>query len=190
MDTKRMPPAPPSTVFNIKTWLQNRGQPIDDEEVKFLDEKDLVTIVPRRPPAQLWFEQNVLIPIFRWVRVDSGAPASRFDDVTCVDRQYYKLILTALLFGVAGLLLVAPMWILAKLEDMDKKLGVITSFLIAFLSVMSWAILASPFETLAATAGYVPSHYLHKSSSFFVLITFRYSAILVVFLQLGTTPTS
>ncbi|KAK3325077.1 hypothetical protein B0H66DRAFT_599263 [Apodospora peruviana] len=81
------------------------------------------------------------------------------------DEHVDVLAVVAILF-TASVMLIAPLWILAVIEDMFKKLGVITAFVFVFLGVLVWGILARPFETLAATAGY--------------------SVVLVVFLQFST----
>ncbi|KAF5489023.1 hypothetical protein CGCS363_v011708 [Colletotrichum siamense] len=64
-------------------------------------------------------------------------------------------------------MLAAPMWILASVKDSTMKLIAITGFLFVFVTIMNWGIVAKPFEILAAAAGY--------------------TAVLVVFLQLGVS---
>ena len=50
-------------------------------------------------------------------------------------------------------MLIAPMWILQALDGRTlPKLGTITAFIVTFLMLVSYATLAKPFETLAATA--------------------------------------
>ena len=44
------------------------------------------------------------------------------------------------------------MWILQALDKNNHKLGVITAFVVVFLGLVSYATVAKPFETLAATA--------------------------------------
>ncbi|KAK8085703.1 hypothetical protein PG997_006974 [Apiospora hydei] len=74
-------------------------------------------------------------------------------------------IASASVFVVGMVMLIAPLWILAVTHGMFERLGVITAFIAVLLGVLTSATLAKPFEILAATAGY--------------------SAVLVVFLQIG-----
>ncbi|KAI3337187.1 hypothetical protein HD806DRAFT_542893 [Xylariaceae sp. AK1471] len=68
-------------------------------------------------------------------------------------------------FVAASAMLIAPLWILQSLDTPQSRLMVITIFAVVCLAFLSVATLGRPFERLAATAGY--------------------SAVLVVFLQLG-----
>lgn len=54
--------------------------------------------------------------------------------------------------SVGILMLVVPLWILAFVHEQTRRLGVITAFVMAFLALISFATLAKPFESLAATA--------------------------------------
>lgn len=49
-------------------------------------------------------------------------------------------------------MLIVPLWILAFVHEQTRRLGIITAFVMAFLMLMSFATLAKPFESLAATA--------------------------------------
>lgn len=62
-------------------------------------------------------------------------------------------------------MLIAPLWVLAHTEVMWKQLGIITGFIMLFLGLVAFTTAARPFESLAAAAAY--------------------SAVLVVFLQIG-----
>ncbi|KAL7943826.1 hypothetical protein V8C42DRAFT_328546 [Trichoderma barbatum] len=73
--------------------------------------------------------------------------------------------LTTTMIGLA--MLVTPLWILQSTKSLQIKLIVITVFIIVFLLVLSFGMVARPFEALGATAGY--------------------AAVLMVFIQLGTT---
>ncbi|RYP90704.1 hypothetical protein DL770_003169 [Monosporascus sp. CRB-9-2] len=68
------------------------------------------------------------------------------------------LLASIALFVVASVMLIAPLWILAMVEDMVSRLVVITAFVFVLLGVLSWATLARPFEVLAAAAGSVVAY--------------------------------
>lgn len=63
-------------------------------------------------------------------------------------------------------MLIMPLWVLNFVDGTVTKLGVITVFIATFFALAALATTAKVFETLAATAAY--------------------SAVLMVFLQLGS----
>jgi hypothetical protein len=62
-------------------------------------------------------------------------------------------------------MLVAPLWILETMDDSVYKLGVITVFIVLFLALVAFTMPTNPLGSLATAAAY--------------------SAVLVVFLQIG-----
>ena len=58
--------------------------------------------------------------------------------------------LTTTMIGLA--MLVAPLWILHSTTNLQSKLIIITVFIIVFLLVLSFGMVAKPFEALGATA--------------------------------------
>ncbi len=57
-------------------------------------------------------------------------------------------------FLVALVLFIIPLWILQAMNSENEKLAVITIFVLACLAILSFALSGSPFQVLAATAGY------------------------------------
>jgi hypothetical protein len=53
---------------------------------------------------------------------------------------------------IAIFMLIAPLWVLSVVKRPHVKLTVITVFLVVFLTVLSFATRAQPFEILATTA--------------------------------------
>ena len=52
---------------------------------------------------------------------------------------------------IVGLaMLIAPLWILAFLEGLLQRLGVISAFIVLFVILVSVSTVAKPFESLAA----------------------------------------
>jgi len=89
------------------------------------------------------------------------------------------------IFLAAITMLIAPLWILTKTESLNQKLGIITTFLMLFLGVLNWGTVSRPFDILAATAGYeMPPSHMAVMATVIMLTCYRYSAVLVVFLQL------
>ncbi len=67
--------------------------------------------------------------------------------------EHVDVLAAVSVFITAVVMLILPLWTLAVVDDMFKKLGVITAFLVVFLAVLVWGTLSRPFEVLAATAG-------------------------------------
>ncbi|KAK8044179.1 hypothetical protein PG993_004203 [Apiospora rasikravindrae] len=165
-ELKSAPSAPKRNINNINTWLSNNYSPIEDAEVAFLKAKDLITVArPRKSVLRQFFEEHILIPtrgLFGLLGQRDGPDGTNvYGSDEPVDA-----IASVSIFVVGMGMLIAPLWILAVTHDMFRRLGVITAFIAVLLGVLTSATLAKPFEILAATAGY--------------------SAVLVVFLQIGT----
>ncbi|KAI1761327.1 hypothetical protein GGR53DRAFT_506153 [Hypoxylon sp. FL1150] len=164
-------PKPPDLVINnLEAWLQNAYDPICEKESEFLKASDLICFSEvKKSSARLFVEDKLLHPtralwglVSHKVQPDSAADEHtvEWDDDAVGRLAKMAIFLTALL------MLVLPLWILALVSNRLWKLAIITLFLLCFVSVLTWATLARPFDILAATAGY--------------------SAVLVVFLQFGT----
>ncbi|KAK1751962.1 hypothetical protein QBC47DRAFT_389361 [Echria macrotheca] len=171
---KTSPEAPKATVGHITRWLSNRNHPIDSKETEFLGCSDLISASPsQKAPLRRWVEQAIIIPSARFLNKSSKRRsqdlAGRIHTTTLVDDAPLNVLASTTIFVAAMVMLIAPLWILAKVGSLDGKLGIITAFLMLFLGILNWGTVSRPFEILAATAGY--------------------SAVLVVFLQLNTPPT-
>ena len=59
---------------------------------------------------------------------------------------------SAIIVAVGVMMLICPIWILQALQTPTPKLVVITMFVFLFLLVLSFAMVAKPFEALGATA--------------------------------------
>lgn len=62
---------------------------------------------------------------------------------------------SAVIVFVGASILITPIWILQAIESVQQKLAVITAFVLAFLLILSFAMVSKPFEALGATAAYV-----------------------------------
>ncbi|KLU85647.1 hypothetical protein MAPG_04669 [Magnaporthiopsis poae ATCC 64411] len=101
-----------------------------------------------------------------WQGVPGGATSWQDvpDGVISGPDKHIDIAANIFVFFAGVGMLITPLWILPRMgNQLDKKLGTITAFLLLFLIFMKCGTVASPFEVLAATAGY--------------------AAVLVVFLQ-------
>ena len=172
----------------MKTWLEDKNGPIHPKEVEFINAKDLISVAKSdKPVLRRLFEQRILAPtkglygLFLQNPDDSSHPPSSTTTVQG-DDEYIDRLAKVAIFVTALVMLIVPLWVLAVLDHIFKKVAVITAFTLALLLVLVLGTLAGPFETLTVTAGYD-----HSWSMEVHRLTFRtrYCAVLVVFLQLG-----
>ncbi|KAF6789023.1 phytase [Colletotrichum musicola] len=155
-------PAPDLNIQNVKTWLENRNQPIHIEEVDFVNQGDLISLASsKKPVLRRAFEQNVLARTSGlWELFPAGPKRRRGkDDVSTTlqgDDGRVDLVARIAVFIVVLSMLIAPLWALAYMHEMKGKLGVITAFTLVLLVFLASGTTARPFEVLAATAGQDP----------------------------------
>jgi hypothetical protein len=68
--------------------------------------------------------------------------------------EKFERFTTASIILIGLVMLLAPMWWLEFTSASKVRLGVITGFICAFISIMSVATSNKPFEVVAATAAY------------------------------------
>ncbi len=159
LQIKARPDAPKTNIRNVKTWLFNRQGAIHENEIRFLQSKDLITTSKcEKSPLRRLFEQQILARtrgLFGLFLTDSKdhGPESGLKTTICGDDQQVEKSATVFIFVAATVMLIAPLWVLAALSQVFQKLAVITTFSIMFLAVMNWGTITKPFEVLAATAG-------------------------------------
>ncbi|KAI1172668.1 hypothetical protein F4777DRAFT_495460 [Nemania sp. FL0916] len=173
---RRLSPAPERNIKNLETWFDNNEGAIMEAEKEFIEHRDeLISMSSPKSMARKWFEDQILLRAdmgLRFLRKKRGqysALGSRDEKSTHVfSDQAMDTLESLAVFLAALVMLVGPLWILERLDTLQRKLIVITVFVFLCLGFLSLATLGRPFEKLAATAGY--------------------SAVLVVFLQLGSKP--
>ncbi|KAF4827495.1 hypothetical protein CGCTS75_v008071 [Colletotrichum tropicale] len=150
--------APPIVVRNMRRWLANMNEPIESEEVKFLEQRDLISMVGhKKSTAQRFLEKNIELPFIGWLskQMNPSKKRTAHDLAIHFDAGKLRVLHRVGIYVVALVMLVGPLWLLAALEEEWHKLISISLLLLVFLTVMNWGIVARPFEVLAATAGSV-----------------------------------
>ncbi|KAI0548392.1 hypothetical protein F4679DRAFT_322579 [Xylaria curta] len=166
---RRLSPAPDRNVRNIKMWLKNNNGAILKEETEFIQHRDdLISISTPKSTLRHWFEDRVIKLAFirdLFRRKSSQLGAYDHTSIYTFSDDAVNTFGSLAVFVAALVMLITPLWILQSLEKLQTKLAVITVFVIAFVAFLAVTTPGRAFERLAATAGY--------------------SAVLVVFLQLG-----
>ncbi|KAK9775375.1 hypothetical protein SCAR479_08051 [Seiridium cardinale] len=164
--------APNRIVNNIRTWLSNNNQPIALNEVEFLQADDLITVAAsRKSPVRQCFEWALVLSrgLYGCFLHKEDADTAAITHSTVYGKDERVDFVASISAAIASfIILVAPLWALYRLENTWETLLVITFFVAVLLLYLALATLARPFEILAAGAGY--------------------SAVLVMFLQIGTGP--
>ncbi|KAF3067680.1 hypothetical protein CFAM422_008367 [Trichoderma lentiforme] len=134
---------------------------------KIRTDDDLICVVQKeKPPLRRVIDSS---RIFRtmslWETKRGDVSEHDIGDVTYFSEKRLDLFvsLTTTMIGLS--MLVTPLWILQSTTNLQSKLIIITVFINVFLLVLSFGMVAKPFEALGATAAY--------------------AAILKVFMQLG-----
>lgn len=149
------PTVPEKDIRSVQMWQHNHKNAILREETDYLQHtSDLFSIVPKlRSPLRRLIERS---PSFR----TSHVWRKELSDLESHDGQceFYmsdgliERFVTILVTTFGLLMLIVPLWILAYVHSTAVKLGVISGFVVLFLVLISFATVAKPSETLAATA--------------------------------------
>ncbi|KAI0021779.1 hypothetical protein F4780DRAFT_736560 [Xylariomycetidae sp. FL0641] len=160
--------APGRDVDSIKNWHYNHyNNAINADELEYLEEKDLICLVQKEktPIRQLIDKSHRFRTLSLWRAKKPDVPDYDSNYVAYYSDKRIDGFASLIIILIGLMMLITPIWVLSVLQDPRKKLVVITVFVTVFLVVLSLAMVAKPFEALAATAAY--------------------AAVLMVFLQLG-----
>ena len=138
-------------VQSVANWFRNHQNAIHPEETQYLDERsDLFAMVPKdKAPLRRLLEKSSR---FRRWSLWRKMPKSQDASVIYTSDQKVELFIGLINTTLGLAMLVAPLWILAFVENKVYRLVIITMFLICFLSVVTFTTVARPFESLGATA--------------------------------------
>lgn len=161
-EIKKYPPAFKHDLKSVRNWHYNHGVlngPILSEEQKYLDyDHDLVCVVPKeKTPLRQLFDRSKKFRIHPFWKSNKAPELPVYDQDVIMytsDKRIDRFI-TVVIIGIGTVMLLVPMWILNAVNNNNIKLAVITAFVVVFLGLVSYATVAKPFETLAATAAQV-----------------------------------
>jgi len=163
----------PNDLAQVRQWMACNDKAIDPEEARFIKEHDddLIGLCPKsRSRFQKFLDHTILLVAPRPVRkLFQRTPRDEMilktpDQTIWADYDKVEgLSKTAAVVGGLGMLL-GPLWILAYVDGMAHRLGIITGFIVLFFFVVFVCTNCTPFNALAAAAAY--------------------SAVLMVFIQM------
>jgi hypothetical protein len=162
-DLRARPTVPQRNIDSIENWFYNHKNAIRDNEAQFINHtSDLFSLVPKsKSPLRRLLERSAQFRIFKYWRVertDLEAHDKENEFYTSDERIDACVSVIITVIGLA--MLIAPLWILKFTPDPVKSLAIITTFIVLFLVLVSYATVSRAFEALGATAAYVTSLYL------------------------------
>jgi hypothetical protein len=151
-------------VQSLENWRVNYGGPakdsdpengaIQDKELTYLKTgDDLIYVTPKikSPVRPIYQRLSASLGMFRRKPTDLlGYDSS---SIVLIKEQRAETVMFGAIILIGLLMLVGPLWILEFVNGPLQKLGVITSFIVLFLALLSFATIAKPFEILAGAAG-------------------------------------
>jgi len=152
---RNKPPIPAKDVNSVKNWFENHINAITEPESRYIHKSsDLVQLVPKsKTPLRRLLERSQNFRLWKTWHV-------KRDDLEChdTDHEFYTSdeqidAFVTLTIGSVGLvMIIAPLWILNFVNESVTRLAIITSFIVLFMCLVSFASVARPFESLGATA--------------------------------------
>ncbi|TRX91676.1 hypothetical protein FHL15_007458 [Xylaria flabelliformis] len=161
--------APSRDVKSLRTWHANhQNMAIDEEEHRYLEQhQDLIRLRSNnKTPVRNWIDNSLALRTLRiWKKQSRTIPKYEANNISYYSNTSIDAFASGTIIFIGAFLLITPIWILQAIEDLQIKLAVITTFVLVFLFVLSFAMASKPFEALGATAAY--------------------AAVLMVFIQVG-----
>ena len=149
------PQVPKRDICNLEKWFRNNDNAILAEETDYIKHhSDLFSVVPT-PKSSLrsLLERSSRFRLLKlWRQDDIEHLASHDKNVYYVSDKKINRFITFIIMGLGLIMLIAPLWILAFLEGLAQRLGVISAFIVLFVALLSATTVAKPFESLAAAA--------------------------------------
>lgn len=155
-DLRTRPRAPKRNVAHVGNWFCNNDGAIMEEERRSISHKeDLISIAYAQKPTMRQFLESHIIFRLCWFWRKKPPPEMRecYKETRFYSSDERIDCYTTIAIFVTGLLmLIAPLWTMNVISRPYLKLGVITIFIVMFLSIVYYGTAAKPFETLAAIA--------------------------------------
>ncbi|KAF9876167.1 hypothetical protein CkaCkLH20_06110 [Colletotrichum karsti] len=152
---RKYPKAPKRDRRSLKNWHFNHDyKAIHHEEQRYLDRDDLVPVAfKEKTPLREVIDSSLrLRTLSIWRHKDNVAPTYDSKEVSYYSDKRMNAFASAMIIAIGVTMLITPIWVLQRMDDLKEKLAVITVFIFVFLLVMSLAMVTKPFEALGATA--------------------------------------
>lgn len=139
-------------VASISNWFHNHQHAILTDETEYINHtSDLFSMVPKtKAPLRRLLERSSHFRLARvWRRT---LPENDDENVRYASDQRIDHFVALIITAIGLTMLIAPLWILAGVQEMSSRLGVITAFIVGFVVLLSLTAVVRPFESLAGAA--------------------------------------
>ena len=106
-----------------------------------------------KSPLRLLLERSSrfqLLGLWQQKTIDHSASEDKY--IHYFSDEKIDHFVATVIMSMGLIMLIAPLWILAFLEGLVQRLGVISAFIVLFTALLSVTTVAKPFESLAAAA--------------------------------------
>lgn len=137
---------------SISNWFHNHQHAILTDETEYINHiSDLFSMVPKtKAPLRRLLERSSRFRMARmWRRI---FPDNDDENVHYASDQHIDRFVTVVITAIGLTMLIAPLWILAGVQKMSARLGIITAFIVGFVVLFSLTAVVRPFESLAGAA--------------------------------------
>lgn len=141
-------PVPQRNINSIKNWFYNHQNAIPEEEAQYIDHtSDLFSLL---------LERSVHFQIFKYQRIEqTDLKALNADNEIYSSDQRIDACVSVIITAVDLTMPIAPLRLSKFTPDAVKSLAIITTIIVLFLVLVSYAAVSRAFEALGATAAYV-----------------------------------
>jgi hypothetical protein len=147
------PRAEDRQINNVSTWLKRKA--INTDEAQFIEKKGDLIAINTRIPLGRWLEKTKSLHLSKAFRAKLVPDRHVKSDTTVYSSdEKFERVTTSSIIITGLIMLLVPMWWLECTNTSTVRLGIITGFICAFISIMSMATSNRPFEVVAATAAY------------------------------------
>lgn len=170
-------------IRSVEIWAKDHPNGILDTELQYVKSgDDLVYVLPKeKSPLRRIYNKAESLGL-GWFRREPTDVIGYDPETTLLqEEERAEIVLNRVILVIGLLMLVGPLWILEFVRSSAQSLAVITCFIFLFLFLISFATAAKPFESLAAAAAQVVPELATQQKTDH---SCRYSAVLMVFLQL------
>ncbi|KAI1781207.1 hypothetical protein F4818DRAFT_398330 [Hypoxylon cercidicola] len=145
---------PSRDIKNIKRWHQEYdNRVIDDVELSYLDQNDLICLSQNdKTPLRQLLDSSLRLRTLSIWRDTSRPTMGSSGHVSYFSDKKMNAFVSMMIVFIGTAMLIIPIWILERQDDLERKLIVITVFIFIFLVALSSVMATKPFEALGATA--------------------------------------
>jgi hypothetical protein len=143
-------------VESVQNWFKEYPNAIDEAERNYIEAgDDLIYVLPKthRPWLQGVFCKLLVHTVGAFRREPTDATGYDPKKIFLQDKARADRFLAWIMVPFGLFMLIGPLWILYIVQGAERRLGVITGFIVLFAALVFLSTSARTYEGLAATAG-------------------------------------